>query len=343
MTINKTMKGLRFIVAILAVCVLTGCRTTEKFTVNGTPGTEVYTPEKQPIGTIGSNGKLKVKLPSDNYCGFLYTHQRSSNLWVPFGLDFKSRNRKNADDAGEVIGYTSFIMGMGGLITGSVMLIGGDDSGVGLGICGGGAVLGLGGALLGAAYKGKGSQITHQYNFSYLDQQTTNQDMHFTSYVPPVQASAVSTSDSDKKIKLRTSQSGKQPKGKSTKGKGKSSKLKLQLANAAEKVSGTYGGSGAAYSNGKSVADFDEMEITIERVNDDMVRIQLYYDGEPLFSTEEIYSVTRKKDGSYVLRHKEVTDAVINISAKGSLTYRHPSVEFEDGDKYVFTIKAVKK
>lgn len=83
-----TMNKLSFIALLLAPIfwiMVTGCSTSEKLTITGTPGTVVYSPQKEPLGTINSDSKLRLKLDSDAYYGYLYTRNDSLDLWVPFG------------------------------------------------------------------------------------------------------------------------------------------------------------------------------------------------------------------------------------------------------------------
>ena len=44
----------------LLCCLLSSCTTSQKITINGIPGTEIYTPDMRKLGMVESNGKLKT-------------------------------------------------------------------------------------------------------------------------------------------------------------------------------------------------------------------------------------------------------------------------------------------
>ena len=50
---------------VLAMVVLmASCNSMVNLTVSGTPGTKIYTPEKEFVGTIDNSGKAKVRFES---------------------------------------------------------------------------------------------------------------------------------------------------------------------------------------------------------------------------------------------------------------------------------------
>lgn len=345
---NKKMKTVISIIIIFAGCVLAGCTTSEKFTVTGTPGTMVYSPKREHIGSIGSNGKLSVKVPSDAYYGYLYTHDQTSDLWIPFALDVKTK-RHTGTKAAMFGGMTLTGIGVVPLLTGTIMAISaGDDEDLsrqgGL-FAGVGAALAFGGAGIGYAASERLGQLSYQYNFGYKKSQSTNQDMQFVQYVPPAAEPAASprfAKEDDKKLTASTSSDKKLKRKPSKKGKKPSSKAKISLQNVVDKVVGNYDGSGVVSSGGQPVSNFENIEIRIVRIDVDMAGVQIYYDGEPMFAGEEIYSVVRKKDGSFVLNHEEVAGATITVTSNGRLDYRHPAVVFDDGEEYLLTVKAAR-
>lgn len=339
------MKTIRYFIFALLGCVLAACSTTEKFTIAGVPGTEVYSPQKESVGTINSDGKLKVKVPSDAYYAFFYTYDRTSDLWVPFALDVKT-NRHNGTKAAMYGGYSLMCAGLAPLLTGGIMAIaGGDDmSGEGAIFAGIGGAAIFGGMGLGMPAQGRLRQLSYQYNFGYKKNQATNQDLRFTEFMPPAaeaNGAAVSNNSRNRKLNLTTSKNSTNKKN--TGGKKESStKANLNLKLPVSKVLGSYSGSGVVNFADNPVMNLESVAIQIERLDNNTVKVQIYYDDEPLFEDAEVYSVSRKKSGGYILKHAEVSDAVITITAKGRLEYRHPAVVLEDGNKYVLIIKAAK-
>jgi len=78
------MRTSYIIFVIMVVAIFSSCSTTEKFYVSGTPNTEIYTPYYVQVGTIGSNGRTKIEISSDNYCAFFLSKSPNSELYVPF-------------------------------------------------------------------------------------------------------------------------------------------------------------------------------------------------------------------------------------------------------------------
>ena len=74
---------------ILACIILASCSTTQKITVSGYAGTEIYTPDLTKVGTIDNTGKAQIKLDSDDYYAFLLSKSTGSNELIPFALDYR--------------------------------------------------------------------------------------------------------------------------------------------------------------------------------------------------------------------------------------------------------------
>lgn len=84
------MKNIYLSLTILLVCsVLTSCRTSQKLTLQGEPGSEIFTPTMEKVGDIGGNGLGRIKLDIINHTPFLISHKPGTQEFVPFALDYK--------------------------------------------------------------------------------------------------------------------------------------------------------------------------------------------------------------------------------------------------------------
>lgn len=68
------------------------CAPSSKVVIYGTSGTEIYDSEYKMLGTISNSGKIKIKLPKNEYVPFLLSHEVNSSLYIPFAVNFKYKN-----------------------------------------------------------------------------------------------------------------------------------------------------------------------------------------------------------------------------------------------------------
>lgn len=93
------------IISILSVS-LTGCSSTMKCTVYGTPGTKLYTSRGGYLGTVPQSGMCDIELQRKDYKhDFLLTQFDTESPIIPMGLDYSKRNNKARDT---VTGITVF-------------------------------------------------------------------------------------------------------------------------------------------------------------------------------------------------------------------------------------------
>ena len=76
----------------LLVCSISSC--TQKVIIKGTPGTEIYTPNKdgsinKRLGVIGDNGETKIKIKKKEYYPYLLSYNADDERYYPFGLDYE--------------------------------------------------------------------------------------------------------------------------------------------------------------------------------------------------------------------------------------------------------------
>lgn len=318
----------------MVVVLFVSCSTTEKFYVSGTPNTKIYTPAHKHVGTIGSNGTAKIELSSDHYYAFLLSKGAESDIYIPFALDYKHKSRIGD----EVLTWTGLPMFIGG---GATMLAGAlltaADSDVGLSVvAGGGAGMLAGGLLCGPAAQ-RLAQTSYEYQFKYLNNQSTNSDLNFTKAVftePYKNAEQVNlpNESSTPAAVAETSVSRKQLSEKSAK----------TLKNYGKDVSKVYVGTGKLTQGKTTIESYSGIKVKIEYVNKDEVRVNVTEsNGSDFFTDYSLYKVEKKNNGSYLLTHSKIASATITIDSRGNLKYNHPKVNI-DGDIYNLQVTASK-
>lgn len=90
------------IVCIFASCMSSCLTLKQKITVGGTPGTEIYRPNKtKKLGVIGPDGKTEIKVSRNGYNPFLLSYNPATGRYYPFGLDYRYRSV-----ASDMMGFT---------------------------------------------------------------------------------------------------------------------------------------------------------------------------------------------------------------------------------------------
>lgn len=318
---------------VVCAILLHSCSTSQKITIQGTPGTEIYSPTMDRLGVVGSNGKVSLKMSRHRYYSYLMSKNARANELVPFALDYKHCNNNLAYTAS--IAGTSIALG-GVLLGGTSLAVGGDTP----------ELTGMGAAMLGAGllmaipsyyyYK-----KTHgDYQFKYLNNQRTNQDFNF---LPIKDTGYNKTSQSDENECIETPTSKKtSSNSSSTVASRNSSVSRRSLANNAKFVSGTYTGSGYLTQKGEVIEEYPTMKVVVLRIDNNSVNIDVIENGESYFSTKTKYQVKKKGKNTYVLSLDGISDAFITIDNAGHLTYIHPKVNI-DGEIYTLNITANKK
>lgn len=321
------------ILAIMVVAIFSSCSTTEKFYVSGAPNTEIYTPYYVQVGTIGSNGRAKIEISSDNYCAFFLSKSPNSEIYVPFALDYKKRGRfrtRLIEGTGMTIAGIGLAVELGGLIA---LFSGDSDTGGTLAGIGAG-VVGVG-AAIGAPASSRLSQKSYEYQYQYLNNQQTNEDLHFTKAVfnePFKGASQTQTvkASTSTTVKEDTSVSKKRLSDKSSK----------TLKDYGKQTEGVYVGSGTLTQNGETIESYVDIKVIIDRVSKNEVNVNVIEaNGAEFFESPSKYKITKNKNGSYTLKHSSISAATITINKNGSLTYYHPKINI-DGEIYALKISA---
>ena len=324
---------------VFSIIILQSCSTSQKVTVQGIPGTEIYSPTMSKLGVIGSNAQVTFKISSDDYFSYLMSKNAGSNELIPFALDYKNHSYIGSQVL-TYLGYGIAAAGAFSCLVAGVTCIGDDFEEVGapFAVAGGGAVL-LGMAIGGPA-NSRSSQTQYEHKYKYLSVQNTNQDLQFTQ-IMDVGYNKTLQNDDNKYLATPTSES-TSSKGSSTVARRKFSVSKRTLTDNANYVSGTYTGSGYLAQKGKVIEEYSAMKVVVLRIDNNTVNIDVVENGESYFSSKAKYQIKKKGKNTYVLSLDGISDAFITIDKAGHLTYTHPKVNI-DGEIYTLNITANKK
>ena len=329
------MKLLYRFIAIMVVALLTSCSTTEKFIVSGIPNTKIYTPTYEHVGTVGSDGTTQIELTSNHYYAFLLSKDAESDAYIPFALDYKYKNRAGT----QFLKWTGIGIGAVGLyseLMGAIFIaVDPDMEDVSISMAAGGLAATLAGLSFGVPAASRMDQTSYEYQFKYLNNQSTNSDLNFTKAVftePYKNAGQVNHDISTSPIVEETSVSKKQLTEKSAK----------TLKNYGKQVANTYVGTGKLTQNKTTIESYSNIKVKVEYVNKDEVKVNVTEsNGSDFFTNYSLYKVEKKKNGSYLLTHSKIASATITIDANGNLKYNHPKVNI-DGEVYNLQITTYK-
>lgn len=331
-----------YLVCAIALCmVLTSCHTTQKFNVEGTAGTEIYTPGMQRLGVIGTDGTAKLIISSDEYYTYLLAKKPQSNLLVPFALDYEKKSHTGArllESAGVMVTLYGAIVGIVGVaLSGNS----GDNSGGAL------AAIGLGAAVGGATAWGvthsRLKQKSYEYQFAYLKNQHANTDLQFTQ---PVFTESYKHVDGQNQVaQTVTTQTTQATPTPATETSSKSTKHLTQkssktLRDYGQQTEGTYTGTGSLTKGSETIETYTGIVVKIVRVSKDVVSVNVVEsNGSEFFENAAKYNITKNQNGEFVLTNADISSATITIDQNGNLKYTHPKVNI-DGDVYTLKISA---
>ena len=310
------------------VATMVSCTTSQTITIKGTPGTRIYTPNNNLLGSIDQKGKVKVKLESDNYYAFLLSQKQGSEELVPFALDFKNSNY-SLERGLYGLFATIDIVGCGAMIGGLIPLLSDSESKAGANLVAGGgaAVLAASAYLLPA--QSRLGQLQQAYRFKYLSYQTTNENLSFVRPIPSgeTRRSVASSRGSSRSYSEEDGSSS------SARSRNLSDKSSRSVKSLSKDVEGDYVGAGKLQSGNETVEEFKNAKVIITSVDKNTVSVDVLDDsGEPFFNKQSNYTVKKGRQGNYTLTHQSISSATITIS-NGKMTYSHPRVNI-DGDIY---------
>ena len=318
--------------AVVAVIFLmASCTTSQTITIKGTPGTNIYTPSNNLLGSIDQKGEIKVKLESDNYYAFLLSQKQGSQELVPFALDYKSCNYmldRSLYGLFAVIDCAGLGAALGGLFANG-------DTRANLFVGGSAAVLAASAYLLPAEYRL--GQTQQAYRFKYLSYQSTNDDLSFVR--PVLSGEARREVGSNRESALPNSDNDEN--SSSARSRNLSERSSRTLNSLSKDVEGEFVCSGKLLLGRETVEEYTKAKVIIKSVDKTTVSVEVLDDnGEPFFNNPSIYVVKKNRQNNYTLTHQTISSATITI-INGKLSYSHPRVNI-DGDIYKLTINGSK-
>lgn len=325
---------------LLSICVLTSCTTSQKITVSGTPGTEIYSPNEICLGVVQNDGQANISLSSDTYYSYLMSKSPNSSELVPFALDYKHKSYTGAYALRNLsipVASIGFSAATTGIISGSYSGdSGGDKIYTGAGF--GGLIVG---GLVCLVMSKRCSQVQYKHKYKYLSRQTTNQDVRFVPVVDTAARRSIGSDVSEESQTYSQKESVTPVSQRSSSARGKSSVSKRTIKDGGKLLAGTYVGNGVLRQGENTVEKFNKVTVVINRIDKDHVAVEVFEGGESFFSSKSEYSINKKGAG-YILTLKGIPSATITIYSDGKLAYYHPKVNI-DGDIYALEISASKK
>ena len=322
------MKRLYLIFSVMFLfSFMSSCKLSQNVVINGTPGTEIYSPSMEKIATVQSDGTTKVKIYGDEYYSYLMSHEPNSQLYVPFALDYE---RKIYND-----GMRLIVFALACYVAAPISELCGAE---GLAII---LYLASTGTLVpgGVLSLIRMNDLPSGYHYKYLRYQRTNEDFKFA----PIVDNGIKKSDCNSANREDTSDGIKQDKkgnASITDVNSSSTAARRKSIDFAKVVSGTYLGNGTLLYNGSTIESYSSIEVVIDRKTKNTVNVRVIESGESFFASDLEYPVKRVDDG-YELKQPGISNAVISIDNNGNLSFYHPKVNI-DGVLYTLNINAKK-
>lgn len=327
----------------VCLLLLSSCSTSTKITINAKPGTvfPLYDKENLKMVKCDNSGSVTYRQSDDNYVGLTYSYDKEGNL-IPFAFDYGKR--VHAATVFNNLGLGVSAVGLFGSCIGLIGMVasGGDDSMTEI------ALGGLGVTCFGLSFgwpsETRAEQSAYKYHYRYKRYQKTNQDLSFTmpeiTLLDPPQSYHDATGITKSINPSNTDNGNSNDVAVSSKTLGERSSKKL--SSNADKVSGTYVGTGSLKQSGATIENYQNISVTIVKVSSNVVGVNVVEsNGDRFFSSNLEYDIQVSGIGSYTLVNKKTNDAKITISMN-SLDYIHPRVNIE-GDIYQLHISASKQ
>lgn len=339
LSIMKTI--IRFFIFFAVIATITGCTTTERFTISAPAGTKITLPMAGIVEPQSkSNGEQQVTIPSEGYCGYVLATPAGSTTPIPMGLNLK-RNEHIGSKASLVAGVGLSSVGIIGILGGTIVAIGansnGDDdaeSTAGVIMAASAGVAGIGVAL-GLPAQIRLGQTAYDYSFSYEKRQNLDIPQLSTSLIHPDPEKNAPIPLEEVKSARKKASSGKAVGATSSKG----SKVNQKRTAIANKVIGDYKGTGQLLHNKKQEEFYSDIQIKITSVDNNSVKVRIIEDGEDFFEEPLICNVSSDKKGNYQLKISDIPTAMITITKSGVFSFNHSKVIIDD-IMYNLVIKA---
>lgn len=324
-----------FLIILLIVTSLTSC-STQKVSISAKPGTEIYSPKMVKLADVPNSGTVYIKISRDDFYGFLLTHEKDSDKFVPFAMNYR-RNAFVGAKATMIIGAVASFTGSFGLLISSLATGGGAAAGY----FGAAAIGGLAMLAIPALSLSETDQFTLSY--SYLRKQSTNQDITIAPIVQTADYKTISKRGKSKNAKqqeeVAREQVSRQYETETDYVTGKTivtndsepiiskpKKPTVSSAGYSSKIAGTYIGKGKLINSGDIVDIYTNVKVVISKQSENTVSVNVIMsNGLPYFRNAITYKVTKNED-NIVLKTSSI-NSTITINEYGELEYVNHNVE----------------
>ncbi|MBR5531516.1 MAG: hypothetical protein IKU63_08460 [Bacteroidaceae bacterium] len=329
---------IKFLSLAAAILLFHSCTTSQTISIAGTPGTEIYTPDKDKIAVIPATGKAKVRIPGDVYYAYFMSHQVGSNEFVPFALDFNRCNYAGKR-AARILSYPAAALGAIMVGLGAANTAGEEDGSLRGPFIGGGTIITAAGITGAIALHKQLKQTQLRYRYKYLSSQSTNEDFTFTHPIDNGFIRTVKNEPQRSETQVENSEGTPAATSTAARRRGKTSTATRNLRDNGKQVAGTYVGTGRLLLNGEEVESYTDIKVVVKRIDENNVLVEVYESGEAFFNTGDKYSIKKASSGKFTLSLKGIPSATITISKNKNMVYLHPKVNIE-GEIYTLEIKA---
>ena len=329
---------IKFLSLAAAILLFHSCTTSQTISIAGTPGTEIYTPDKDKIAVIPATGKAKVRIPGDVYYAYFMSHQVGSNEFVPFALDFNRCNYAGKR-AARILSYPAAALGAIMVGVGAANTAGEEDGSLRGPFIGGGTIITAAGITGAIALHKQLKQTQLRYRYKYLSSQSTNEDFTFTHPIDNGFIRTVKNEPQRSETQVENSEGTPAATSTAARRRGKTSTATRNLRDNGKQVAGTYVGTGRLLLNGEEVESYTDIKVVVKRIDENNVLVEVYESGEAFFNTGDKYSIKKASSGKFTLSLKGIPSATITISKNKNMVYLHPKVNIE-GEIYTLEIKA---
>lgn len=329
---------IKFLSLAAAILLFHSCTTSQTISIAGTPGTEIYTPDKDKIAVIPATGKAKVRIPGDVYYAYFMSHQVGSNEFVPFTLDFNRCNYAGKR-AARILSYPAAALGAIMVGVGAANTAGEEDGSLRGPFIGGGTIITAAGITGAIALHKQLKQTQLRYRYKYLSSQSTNEDFTFTHPIDNGFIRTVKNEPQRSETQVENSEGTPAATSTAARRRGKTSTATRNLRDNGKQVAGTYVGTGRLLLNGEEVESYTDIKVVVKSIDKNNVLVEVYESGEAFFNTSDKYSIKKAGNGKFTLSLKGIPSATITISKNKNMVYLHPKVNIE-GEIYTLEIKA---
>lgn len=332
---------------LLLFVFLQSCSPTQTISIKAKPGTIIYTPEMKRMAVIPDSGESEVEISKDVTYNYLLSQEKNGDKLVPFALNFENRN-SNGPKVLEGICLGLAIPSTVAYLVGVALAVAEVDI-ITMII---GASVALPSAFIGMGASSRSNDDQYYYLYKYLPEQQTNQDIVFTplkqtadyktvgkkrSYLPSYET-VDNNKDKKEEYLNYTQREERTVVDNNASNTYKSQPARTESVNHSQHVIGTYYGTGRLMSDNELIERYDNLKIVVTKRTDNMVKVDVYVNSIPYFSSTNIYNIS-KTYNEYTLHHT-TNDSYITVDEDGKLDFTYKNIRNKG---YVLKINAEKE